>query len=429
VLKNNSFAKPLSLLVSTKIKLLGSLALLLAMQASLAADVGREQQLVSNFWNAGSESELRRSRDQLLDAVPDVETLYNLFKAGAVYSDEVDQGQQESVRIAEDGTRFPYVFLIPENYDSARSYPVEFMLHGGVSRPEWEPGGGWWRRGYDSLMDDDKITVVPAAWNDQFWWQQGQAESIADILRTLKQTYNIDDNRVTLSGVSDGGTGAYFFAFKQPTDWAAFLPYIGHPAVLRNPQSGGGYRLFFENLMNKPMYIVNGEKDPLYPVSAVSPFIDILADVGVDHIFRPIKDGGHNTRWLPDETPMIEQFKLDNPRDPFPENINWVTDRTDRYNRNHWIQIDERMEVGRTAILEVGRQGNIFDVTADGVAQFTLLLNPEEVNFDQDIIVNVNGEKKFEQQVDQQAEVLLDWVQKTMDRSMLFSAELQLNLR
>jgi len=278
-------------------------------------------------------------------------------------------------------------------------------------------------------MDDDKITVVPAAWNDQFWWQQGQAESIADILRTLKQTYNIDDNRVTLSGVSDGGTGAYFFAFKQPTDWAAFLPYIGHPAVLRNPQSGGGYRLFFENLMNKPMYIVNGEKDPLYPVSAVSPFIDILADVGVDHIFRPIKDGGHNTRWLPDETPMIEQFKLDNPRDPFPENINWVTDRTDRYNRNHWIQIDERMEVGRTAILEVGRQGNIFDVTADGVAQFTLLLNPEEVNFDQDIIVNVNGEKKFEQQVDQQAEVLLDWVQKTMDRSMLFSAELQLNLR
>ena len=149
MLKNNSFAKPLSLLVSTKIKLLGSLALLLAMQASLAADVGREQQLVSNFWNAGSESELRRSRDQLLDAVPDVETLYNLFKAGAVYSDEVDQGQQESVRIAEDGTRFPYVFLIPENYDSARSYPVEFMLHGGVSRPEWEPGGGWWRRGYD----------------------------------------------------------------------------------------------------------------------------------------------------------------------------------------------------------------------------------------------------------------------------------------
>ncbi len=415
--------------LAVKIKLLSIFALLLTVQNSLAADGNREAQLVSAFWNAQSDSEMRRSADRLLAAAPDVETLYSWLKAGPAFSDEVGTGQQESFRIAEDGTRFPYVFLIPENYDPARTYPVEFMLHGGVSRPEWEPGGGWWRQGYDSLKSPDKIIVVPASWNEQFWWQQGQADNLTDILRTLKQSYNIDDNRVTLSGISDGGTGAYFFAFKQPTEWAAFLPYIGHPAVLRNPQSGGGYRLFFENLMNKPLYIVNGEKDPLYPVSAVSPFIDILAETGVDHIFRPIKDGGHNTRWLPDERPMIEQFILDNPRDPFPENVLWVTDRTDRYNRNHWIRIDDRVEVGQAAILEANRRGNIFDVTADGVAEFSLLLNPGEVDFDKTIIVNVNGEKMFEQQLEQDAEVLLDWVHKTMDRSMLFSAELSLNLR
>ena len=38
--------------------------------------------------------------------------------------------------------------------------------------------------------------------------------------------------------------------FRQTANqWATFLPYIGHPGVLRNAQSGGGYRLYFENLM------------------------------------------------------------------------------------------------------------------------------------------------------------------------------------
>ena len=97
--------------------------------------------------------------------------------------------------------------------------------------------------------------VVPASWNDAFWWHQNQAESIPAILKALKRFYNVDDNRVTLTGVSDGGTGVYFFVFKQPTHWAAFLPYIGHPGVLRNAQGGGGYRLYFENLLNRPLYL------------------------------------------------------------------------------------------------------------------------------------------------------------------------------
>ena len=58
--------------------------------------------------------------------------------------------------------------LIPETYDPLKKYPVEFMLHGGVSRPECEPGGGWWRRGFDSLKRDDRIVVVPASWNEAF---------------------------------------------------------------------------------------------------------------------------------------------------------------------------------------------------------------------------------------------------------------------
>ena len=380
--------------------------------------------LVNQFWSTPDNAQNAEIQSQLISSSSDVSTLYQLLKTGPTYRSDVPTGQQESIRIAADGTRFPFIFLVPDNYDPTHRYPVEFMLHGGVSRPEWEPGGGWWRRGFDSLEQSDRIVVIPASWVDAFWWHENQAENLPAILNTLKASYNIDEDRVTLTGVSDGGTGAYFFAFKQPTPWAAFLPYIGHPGVLRNQQSGGGYRLYFENLMSMPLYIVNGENDRLYPASSVAPFIEILAEEGVDHIWKVVPEGGHNTNWLPDEAPMIEKFKQDNPRNALPERVQWVADRTDKFNRNLWVQIDSMSQT--PGLLEVNRNGNEFRVLARGVSEFTLLLNPEEVNFSQAIQVYVNSENIFDEIVAQDKKTLLHWASKDLDRSMLFTAELKL---
>ena len=392
------------------------------------AEEANGSELVTALWSASTEAEIESSKRRLIAQASNIEILYQWLDAGPTFAQEVAVGQQESARIDSDGTRYPFVYLIPETYDATQSYPVEFMLHGGVSRPEWEPGDEWWRRGYDSLKKEDRIVVVPAAWNAAFWWFDNQADNLSSILRELKQTYNIDDNRVTLSGVSDGGTGVYFFAFKQSTDWAAFLPYIGHPGVLRNTQSGPGYKLYFENLMSRPLYIVNGENDPLYPVSSVEPFIKILQEANIDHVFRAIQDGGHNTNWLPDEQPMIEQFKLDNPRVPFPPELRWVTDRSDRYNRNLWLRIEELTAEGQPGIMTVSREGNSFTITAESVDAFTLLLNPEQVDFSEEVSVVVNGRPMFIGKVEQDMNTLLDWVVRDRDKSLLYTAALSLRI-
>ncbi len=385
------------------------------------------QDAITRYWQASESTTIEAAKQSLLQYR--LEDLYSALKRGPVYSADVNTGQWEDVRVAGDGTRFPYLVLVPENYDPARSYPVEFMLHGGVSRPEWGPGGEWRRRrqGSDESMPVDRIIVHPASWIDAFWWHANQAENLPAILREVKRRYNVDDNRVTLTGVSDGGTGAYFFAFKQPTEWAAFLPYIGHPGVLRNPASGGGYRLYFENL-NKPLYIVNGENDRLYPVSSVRPFIDVLVESGINHVFRPIENGGHNTRWLPDERPAIEQFKLDNPRDPFPDNIRWVAEESGRFNRNHWIRVDELANPGQPGLVSVNRAGNAIDVLSEGVRSFSLLLNPEEVDFENAIMVRVNGELVFDALVEQDRELLLDLAHNSLDRTLLATAQLSIEV-
>ena len=404
------------------------LTLLLGQTYSNAAEEIDSAQLVNTFWTASSEAAIESSKSELIAAASTISELYRWLKTGPAYAQSAALGQQESMRIGADGTRYPFVYLIPETYDATRSYPVEFMLHGGVSRPEWGPGGEWWRRGYDSLKQEDRIVVVPAAWNAAFWWYENQADNLPSILRELKQTYNIDDNRVTLTGVSDGGTGAYFFAFKQSTEWAAFLPYIGHPGVLRNPQSGPGYKLYFENLMSRPLYIVNGENDPLYPVSSIEPFINILQEANIEHVFRAIEGGGHNTSWLPEERPMIEQFKLDNPRDPFPTELRWVTDRSDRYNRNLWMRIEELAIEGQPGLMSITQEGNSFTVTAESVDAFTLLLNPEQIDFSEEVRVVVNGRPLFIGHVAEDMNTLLDWAVRDRDRTMLYTAALSLRV-
>jgi predicted esterase len=383
---------------------------------------------VTEFWRADSAAARAALVDEILASQTSVEELLALFQAGPMYDADVPTGEQLRQRINAEGTEYPYMLYVPEDYDPNQSYPLEFVLHGGVGRPRTDAEESFWQRSYERVAQPGRIIVIPFAWAEAYWWQDSQSENIPAILNELKATYNVDENRVTMTGISDGGTGAYFFAFKQPTQWAAFLPYIGHPGVLRSKQSGGGYRLYFENLMNKPLYIVNGENDRLYPAESLRSFIQILQDVDVPHTWTVIEEGGHNTSWLPDYQAVIEQFKADNPRDPLPVNIQWVADRTDRYNRNHWIEINEMTEADRPSLLQVTRTGNQFEVDARGVNRFTLLLSPNAVDFELPLRVVVNGESKFDGMVEQSEETLLDYATQDLDRTMLFTAKLNVSL-
>ncbi len=407
--------------------LLISSSFLLPHCQSSAAPSGDAAELVERYWRADGATEQAAATEALAAATDDVGALYGWLKAGPTFSADVPTGLIEMSRSSEDGTSFPFVILVPEDYNAKRAYPVEFNLHGGVNRPKIQPGETAWRNGYESLADANKIVVLPIAWDDAFWWLDNQADNLPAILRLIKQRYNVDDNRVYMTGVSDGGTGSYFFAFMQPTEWAAFLPYIGHPGVLRNPRGRVSYPLSFDNLKGKRLFIVNGENDRLYPASAVQPYIDLMSEAGADFEFTIIPNGGHNTEWMPEQRPRIEKFKRDNVRDPLPDTVHWVTGRTDRYNRNHWLRIDKLRSEGQPGRIEVSREGNHFEVTNFYVDGFTLLLSPAEVDFSKPITVTLNGTPVFAEIVPQSATTLLNWANKDRDRSMLFTAELSLS--
>ena len=78
-----------------------------------------------------------------------------------------------------------------------------------------------------------------------------------------KRTDNVDENAAHMLGISDGATGVYFFAFRDPTPWASFLPFIGHPAVLANKSLGVDGEIYPRNVLDRPFFVVNGGLDRL----------------------------------------------------------------------------------------------------------------------------------------------------------------------
>jgi hypothetical protein len=81
-----------------------------------------------------------------------------------------------------------------------------------------------------------------------------------------------------------------------------------------------------------------------------------------------------------------------------------------------------------TGRAELERKGNDVELWTSGVKRLTLLLSPSQFDLDQPIKVTANGRVIFDGRVPRKTQVLVDWALRDRDRSMLFLAELTLEL-
>ncbi len=294
---------------------------------------------IADFWEARTDDEVSAASADILATNATIEEVWPRLRAGRTYDRSAPTGRLLLSRTNRDGLEHEYVVLIPDNYDPANRYPVRVYLHGGVSRPKRENGEFW--RNEARITRNDAVVVIPSGWSESLWWQDSQIENLSGILHDLKRTYNLDENKVFLLGISDGATGAYYQGFKATTPWAAFLPLNGHPVVLANPATDSDGDIHVTNLRNKPLFVINGDEDPLYPTSSVRPFLSLFDAAGVLIDFRAQPNAGHDTSGWEEEAPAMDAFMAEWSRRPLPPRLSWETETTDRYNRAHWLVIDE----------------------------------------------------------------------------------------
>ncbi|MCB1054522.1 MAG: hypothetical protein KDD11_03315, partial [Acidobacteria bacterium] len=255
--------------------------LAIAVIFSVSSPAGAGAGALDDLWAAKSERQQKRAVDAVLASGMSVDEILVGLRAGPAYSAKVPRGRRVEWQVNRDSERHPFLLVVPSSYDPAKRYPLRVVLHGGVNRPLGPPNGSW---GPDpgSPEEPDALRVYPAGWYESLWWQHSQVEAVEGIVEAVQRTYNVDENRVTLSGVSDGGTGVWYFAMADPTPFAAFLSFIGHPGLLSNPRAGVDGDVHPFNLGNRPIYAVNGGKDPLYPVDSVRPLLELFERGGLD---------------------------------------------------------------------------------------------------------------------------------------------------
>jgi len=200
--------------------------------------------------------------------------------------------------------------------------------------------------------------------------------------------------------------------------------------------------------------VVNGGKDRLYPITIVEPFTRHLMRNGVRIEYHPQPDGEHNTAWWPEIQGPFEKFVADHPRDPYPDNLTWEAADTAN-NRAHWLVLDsfgtppgEAKELsdlniftdslgtdplfGRPKVpgrVDLAKSENTVHATTKGVTAFTLLLSPDRFDFSQPVVVTANGREVFRAKVQPSADTLLKWAVRDNDRTMLYAAEIKIELK
>jgi len=319
---------------------------------------------------------------------------------------------------SEGGVNGRYALCIPETYCESRRYPLILYLAGGGGNGEYEISP--WP---NHVADKGYFVACPVA-GGKFWWQEGSQVVLA-VLADLKAKYNVDENRVYLMGVSNGGLGTDYLVTRWPDLFAAAAPIAGN-SVDENTEDDDPAML--KNLRNVPLRIMHGEADPVIPVGADRMMKARLDSLGckVEYVETPglghdLREAG-NGRYK-DYLEALAFFEK-NVRDPFPKRVSGVMAKP---GWRYWVKADSLS--GKASFDVEIKKNNLIEVKSEGVGKMTLYLNKSLLDLSKAVTVMANGKEVYKGMVKTDKQVLIEGVKAREDRAMIFSAKLPLTLQ
>lgn len=362
----------------------------------------------------------------------DLEMVSRVIGAGRPYRNE-PVGLYPNVPVQVRGRIQGYGLYVPSSYDPATPYPLVVCLHGagftGASYLErWQP-----------RLGDSYILACPTYYQGAWWTRFGEDLVLATI-RAVRARYHIDPDRIFLTGMSNGGIGAWIIGMHRATLFAGVAPMASGVDDVLFP--------FLKNLSQTPVYIIHGARDRIMPVALSRQIVRELDRLSVNYIYREHDHthphaGGH---FFPrPELPALVSWFGKQQRNPFPHKVTlvrdashltefgWVRiDATDRIAMFSEALTDNRDEFVKNRIyaeLDVSIVGsNRIEVRTTRVRRYTIFLNNDLVDLSQPVTVVTNGVTSFQGVVKPDLETLLREARRRQDPRMLFPVHLTLDV-
>lgn len=416
-----------------------------------------------------NEDEFFSRKSNNLNNVEDEKSLYETIRNFNPYKEKKNQDYSISFKI-NDSTTTSFFIHLPKNYNPEKKYSLLFFLHGAVRNnalvdyqlADWNLGG--WNRFYTKYAEKNDVILVFPRGNRQYNWMTSDDGffMIPEILKLTKKGINVDDNKVFISGHSNGATGSFSYLMKQPTHFAGFYGFNTYPKVF----TGG---TFVENIKNRSFINFSTDEDYYYPPNANEDFTKLMNSINAD--YKEYRYNGF-PHWFPqfDESEPAYKILFDDlrnrKRNPFPKeiswefddeeygNIDWISDikldtlstkanwhKELNFNIHKWLNYDKNdslvvQEVDKNAFdfprksgkIKAEFDNNIFQIETSNIQSFTINISPEMINLNKKIKVYINGELYFSEKVKYNREFMLQNFENNKDREQIWVNYIELKI-
>lgn len=396
-----------------------------------------------------------------LNKTKDGKALYSEMKKKAGYLPKQHQNYSLTL-VINDTARTAFLVHLPPNYNPAKRYPLLFFLHGAVRNnllTDYLPAA-WvlydWNRYYTKYAELNDVILVFPQGSKEFNWMTSDKGffMVPKILTLVKKAINVDDNKVFITGHSNGATGSFSYLMKQPTPFAGFYGFNTQPKVF----TGG---TFVENIKNRSFINFSTDKDYYYPPNANDDFTKLMNSINAD--YKEYRYNGF-PHWFPEFDESEPAYKilfadlLQRQRNPFPKeiswefddnrygNIDWLTNikldtlasrkawhKEKNFKINQWLEYNEKdslitKTVDKMAFDFPRKSGkiraryadNVFRIETSCIKSFSVNISPEMVDTNKKVRIFVNGKLRFDKRIGYDANLMLKNFDATQDRSQVW---------
>jgi phospholipase/carboxylesterase len=184
----------------------------------------------------------------------------------------------------EPGSRGGFSLYVPEYYTRDRAWPLVMALHGGSGN-----GRGFLWSWLRDTRSHGAILVAPTAVGNT-WALLGDdidTPNLFRILDSVRSRWNVDGQKMLLTGMSDGGTFCYVSGLESASPFTHLAPVSAtfHPLMAEMADA--------DRLRGLPIHLVHGRLDWMFPVQVARQTHRLLSAAGADVTYREIDDLSH----------------------------------------------------------------------------------------------------------------------------------------
>ncbi len=192
-----------------------------------------------------------------------------------------------------EGEEQPAVVYVPGIYDPEREWPLVVFLHGMGERGDdghrqAEVGIGKAIRQHPERFPC--LVVMPQCSISTTWSSSKNrkgapaSKHIDAAIEHVMEKYNVDENRVSLTGLSMGGYGTFSYGALNIERFSALMPICGGG----NPNNAAA-------LAKKPMWVFHGGADPVVNPDQSKRMVEAIREAGGEVQYTEYPGVGHNS--------------------------------------------------------------------------------------------------------------------------------------